>query len=189
MSSLVAPSQAIAEVSMRGRLSIATSAFESWLEQERDQIPLWLPVGLGLGISGWHLMGNAAWPVVVLACIALLMFGFAVGVRSRIGSLLLAIAVLSLSGFGVISAKSAIHGQLPLEKMWIGQFYGLVKVVEPVSARGIVRLELETGGHAGLPSRVRVNLKNEQYRPEYVAGAILNVRARLMPPPGPALPH
>ena len=32
-------------------------AVENWLDRERDQLPLWLPVGTGFGIAIWQFGG------------------------------------------------------------------------------------------------------------------------------------
>jgi len=36
-------------------------AVENWLDRERDQLPLWLPVGIGFGIAIWQFRGTSHW--------------------------------------------------------------------------------------------------------------------------------
>src|SRR3546814_4343959 len=43
-----------------------------WLESERDNIPLWIPVGLGTGIAAWFsLSGPFEWMAWILASLAI----------------------------------------------------------------------------------------------------------------------
>ena len=155
---------------------------------EGDQLPLWTPVVLGVGIGAWsHFDGFLAWAFGGTA-IALAAAGLLLGRQRRIGAVLIGAGILMASGFGAIQIKSATVAQPVLEKIWIGELYGRITNVEDLRARDIMRLELETGGHAGLPPKVRVNLEIAQYRAQFVPGAIILLRARLMPPAGPALP-
>lgn len=161
---------------------------ESWLEQERERLPLWIPVGVGTGIAIWELFwGDALWWVVgagaAMAASALL---FSAGSYLRTIFLVLPLAVIA--GFGLISLKSAVVADAALERPWYGEFYGRVEQAEHLAAREKYRLTLDTDGHAGLPQTIRVNLSPEQYRPEFRAGAVVRLKARLMPPAGPALP-
>ena len=63
-------------------------------------------------------------------------------------------------GFAAIAAKSALVEEHVLGKAWVGTFYGRIEKVDILSARDVVRLQLATDGHHGLPPRVRVNLRN-----------------------------
>lgn len=161
---------------------------ENWLDSERDQIGLWLPVGLGIGIALWQSFGTAAWPAIMLLSAAIILFAMLSKPHSRVRRILQMAALLIALGFAVIALKSASIAQPVLGKIWIGEFYGRVEAVENISARDVFRLRLATEGQAGLPPFVRVNLTPAQYRPEFQPGAVVRLRARLMPPAGPALP-
>jgi competence protein ComEC len=52
----------------------------------------------------------------------------------------------------------------------------------------MVRLTLRTGENPGRPPRVRVNVPLEQADPDLQDGALIQLRARLMPAAMPALP-
>lgn len=162
-------------------------SLENWLDSERDQIGLWLPVGLGVGIALWQSFGTAAWPAMLLLSLTLILFAMLAKAHSRIRRIFQIAALLIALGFAVIALKSAWIAQPVLGKIWIGEFYGRVEAVENISARDVFRLRLATEGHAGLPPFVRVNLTPAQYRPEFQPGAVVRLRARLMPPAGPAL--
>lgn len=75
-----------------------------------------------------------------------------------------------------------------LAKIWIGDFYGRIEAVENITAREVVRQRLATDGKGELPPVVRVNLSPEQYQSTFQVGAVIRLRARLMPPAGPTLP-
>jgi len=161
---------------------------ENWLDSERDQIGLWLPVGLGIGIALWQSFGTRAWLAIALLSMAVILFAMLAQPHSRVRRILQMAALLIAAGFAVIALKSAWIAQPVLGKIWIGEFYGRVEAVENISARSMFRLRLATEGQAGLPPFVRVNLTPAQYRPEFQPGAVVKMRARLMPPAGPALP-
>jgi competence protein ComEC len=161
---------------------------ESWLEKERDQLPLWTPVGAGIGITIWEIAGSFAAYGLVLLCLGMTILGLIAGRERRLGVVMIAGAIMLGGGFTAIHIKSSIVAAPVLPKIWIGELYGRITNVEDLAARDIIRLEIETGGHAGLPPKIRVNLSIEQYDPAFVPGAIIKVRARLMPPAAPALP-
>ena len=164
------------------------SALENWLDRERDQLPLWLPVGIGIGIVIWQFGGASAAPGLVLLAIAVALFALLAKPHSRSRQFLGMAAVAILLGFGLISLKSAVVDQPVLGKIWIGDFYGRIEAVENLTAREVVRLRLATDGKGGLPPVVRVNLAPEQYQSTFQVGAVIQLRARLMPPAGPTLP-
>ena len=85
-------------------------------------------------------------------------------------------------------AEIRTGGRASVAKIWIREFYARINKVETLSAREVVRLQLETGNHGDLPPTVRVNLTSDQYQPTFKPGAIIRLRARLMPPAGSALP-
>lgn len=164
------------------------ASVEIWLDQERDQLPLWLPVAVGTGIAAWQFTGNAGVVALGLACAALGLFGLSLGTGSRLRRVFWIAAIALAFGFAAISLKSHWVAQPVLGKVWVGQFYGRIEKVEILSARETVRLQLATGSHGVLPPKIRVNLSLEQYQPEFTEGAVIGLRARLMPPAWPTLP-
>lgn len=163
-------------------------AIENALQREKDNLPLWIPVGIGIGIAIWQAFGDAAAMAVVISAAALTMLGFGLGPSRRVSALLKGAAIALTLGFAIVMLKSSMLASPVLGKVWIGEFYGRITKVEVLSARDVVRLQLETASRQSLPPVVRVNLKPEQYRDAFQSGAVIHLRARLMPPAGPALP-
>jgi competence protein ComEC len=161
---------------------------EAWLAEERDQLPLLVPVGVGIGIIIWEKSGEGVFSSLLIICSALCLAALMIGRTTRRGAVLIGVAITVLVGFGAIASKSARVMEPVLDKIWVGEFYGRITAVEPLASRNVVRLELETARHAGLPPKVRVNLDTNQYRSDFLPGAVILLRARLMPPAEPALP-
>jgi competence protein ComEC len=166
-----------------------TFAVDRWLEGERDQLPLWFPVGIGSGIGIWQVTGDSGLRALLLMSVSLILFGIAIGFRRRLARVLTIAAVSLLIGFSAIALKSAYVAQPVLNDIWTGTLYGRVEKLEYMGARGVVRVELATGENQDLPPRVRLNLTPEQIGPTSLSlGAVIQVRARLMPPNGSILP-
>lgn len=122
-----------------------------------------------------------------------LWLGVAVGVGAlaRGGRLTGAIAigaVLMAAGCMLVWGKALWVGQPPLARAAVVEFSAQVKAVDPLVARGLVRLDLMPVERSDLPRRVRVNVTPE-HLPEGIApGDTISLRARLMPPAPAALP-
>ncbi|MEY3634942.1 MAG: ComE operon protein 3 [Pseudomonadota bacterium] len=164
------------------------AVLENWLDREREQLPLWLPVGIGFGVAFWQFFGSSAWAGLAMACLSLLFFGYLSPRYSRLRQLAHMAALAILLGFLLIVFRSTTVAQPVLGKIWIGEFYGQVEAVENISARNVYRLRLATGSSSDLPPFVRVNLSPAQYQDDFKPGSIIRLRARLLPPAGPTLP-
>ena len=85
-SGAAAPSMPFAPRKRGSWLRTGLDRAETWLEAERDQLPLWLPVMLGLGIAGWFLAPDrASWLALIAAALGLGLGGVAVGLAGRAG--------------------------------------------------------------------------------------------------------
>ena len=72
-----APSIAVRSLQMGG--AAVRSSIERRLEAERDQLALWLPVGLGLGIAAWFgLPTRREWLMVLLAAVGVALMAMTV---------------------------------------------------------------------------------------------------------------
>ena len=64
----------------------ARNALEDWLEDERDQLALWLPVALGAGIAAWFVLPDPAeWRAGIAAFAAVALAAVAIGRHGRAG--------------------------------------------------------------------------------------------------------
>ena len=172
-------------------------AIERWLEAEREQLPLWLPVSLGGGATAWLVLpGPHDWLAALLGMLAVGCGALAVG---RYGRLARAVGVGALAaalGLTLVWWRAERVAAPVLGGPTVARFTAAVERVEPLAARGLVRLTLlpragatdDRGGAIALPPRVRVNLQEEDAPAGLGAGAVVTLRARLMPPPIAAVP-
>lgn len=171
------------------QIASISMAIDRRLEREREQLPLWLPVGIGSGIGIWQVTGDSGLVPLLIMSVSLVLFSVAIGLRRRLARLLVIAAITLIVGFAAISLKSASVAGPVLQKVWTGSLYGRVDKIEYMGARGVIRLEIATGEGQDLPPKIRLNLTQEQIGTASLnVGAIIQVRARLMPPNGPILP-
>lgn len=179
----------IALLRRSNRLARWRERIEAGLESERAQGPLWAPVALGAGICAWFALPTpVGWIAWVLGCLGL---GLGLGVLARGGRLahMLAIgAVLAAAGCLLVWGKALLVGAPPLARPAVVTIDARVSAVDPLAARGLVRLDLAPVARPDLPVRVRVNAEPEQVPAGLAAGDSIAVRARLMPPAPAALP-
>lgn len=191
-----APSTAFGPLQTGGPAAWLRLRIESWLETERDRLPLWLPVMLGAGIAAWFLLPTSRdWIVAMAAagatgCAALVAWrGGRAGVALAVGMTMLAL------GIALAWARAERVAAPVLERPVVARFVGQVVRVDPLPARDMVRVTLapqgagETArGDVALPPRVRVNIATADVPAGLGEGAILRLGARLMRPAPPAVP-
>ena len=203
------------------RIRKGKAALERWLEAERDQLPLWIPVALGAGITAWFILPDpAAWRAVLYAFLGLSLLAMAIGRHGRAGRTIAIGALLVAVGIALIWWRAESAGAAILARPAIVTFEARVERVEPLPPRGLVRLRLAPGrvvatparpctgrrcwshGTAGrhdpaqgseqpavtLPPHLRVNLADADVPAGLSRGATIQLGARLMPPPEPAVP-
>lgn len=162
-------------------------AIERWLEAERGQLPLWLPVAFGAGITAWFVLADARqWIGFVVAALGVAVAGAVV--PGRLGRSLLVLGLLLAAGCGAIWWRAESVSGPVLARPAIASFDAEVLHIDSLSARGLVRLILAPVGRADLPPRVRVNVDAGAVPAGIGIGARVALRARLLPPPGPSVP-
>ena len=160
---------------------------ERWLEAERGQLPLWLPVAFGGGITAWFLLADARqWIGFLAAALGLAAAGAAL--RGRTGRVLLVAGLMLAAGCVAIWWRATAVSAPVLARPLAVAFDGTVERIDTLSARGLVRLVLAPSGSLGLPPRVRVNVDIGAVPAGLGPGAVVGLRARLVPPPGPSVP-
>jgi competence protein ComEC len=171
-------------------------AIERWLEAERDQLPLWLPVMLGAGVAAYFSLPDArSWAACGLAFAACGAFGGAIGGGGRAARAILISGFAAALGMTLIWWRAERVAAPVLARPVVVTFQGRVDRIEPLAARGLVRLTLEevglgqgARGQVALPPRLRVNLTDADAPGSLAIGAVIRLRARLMPPPAAAVP-
>src|SRR5438105_956817 len=84
-------------------LSSLSDSLETIAEAEREQLALWLPVGLMLGIGAWFWLADAQqWAAFLLAAGAISLAALALGGGTRWGRALLLFALAAALGCALI---------------------------------------------------------------------------------------
>ena len=172
-------------------------AIERRLEAERDQLPLWLPVMLGLGVALWFVLPDpAAWRATAW-------IGLAVGLGAltlwRGGRGWLAVALCGMlvaAGVALAWSRAERVAAPVLAVPTILRFDAVVERMEPLPARDLMRLTLRStgaglaasGDRRPLPPRLRINLAAADVPAGLAVAARIRLRARLLPPPEAAVP-
>lgn len=173
----------------RARLSALYGSLERWLEAERDQLPLWLPVGLGLGIAGWFVLADSAgWTGFLLAAFGLALLGAALPAGGRLGRSILIFALAAALGCGLVWARAGMVAAPRLDRPMVATFEAKVESVTRLPARDMIRVRLTPLDQPTLPPGIRVNIADKDVPAGLDSGARIALRARLMPPAPPAVP-
>ena len=182
------PGQRGAGAALRQICAGANAWAETRLDAERDQLPLWIPVGLGIGIAAWFILPDGrSWTAFLLAAagLGLLPLAVAPGTRwARAGALF---ALAALLGCANIWWEAERVAAPRLAKEQAAVFSADVESVQAIAANDAVRLVLRPRDLPNLPPRLRVNVPVEK-APKLAPGARVRVRAWLMPPAPPAVP-
>lgn len=162
---------------------------EKQLEKERDQLPLWSPVAFGSGIAFWFLFSDPlAWLALILCCMAAMLLLGRTARKRRITHVLFWFVLLTALGCLTIWLRSWAVAAPVLERPIVTTFYAEIEKSEIISARNQVRLTLDTRARTDLPPRVRVNVPAGKALAGLQPGAVIELRARLMPPAIASLP-
>lgn len=172
-----------------GWLGRAGIALERWLEAEREQLILWFPVMLGLGIAAWFVLPDAPeWTAWLAGAAALALFGLALSTGGRFGRVVLVAGLALAAGCALIWWRAESVAAPVLARPAVVAFEGRVRAVEQLPAREMVRVTIEPQDRADLPPKVRVNIKGKEPIEGLAPGARIRLRARLMPPAPAAIP-
>src|SRR4051794_9301855 len=169
------------------RFSALLEGLERFLEAERAQLPPWFVVGFGSGIAAWFTLDSRGeWQAFLCLASALSLMGFAFGAR-RAGRALGWFAMAAVLGCALVWFCSAWVAESRLDHPVVTEVSGKVETVDRLAARETVRLLLKPASSA-LPPQVRVSIDEDKFPSGIAPGAVVQVRARLAPPPTMALP-
>lgn len=176
------------------RLSSLATRIDAALDGARLDRGPWLAVAFAAGIACWFWLDAPwQWQGAIGAAVLVALAAQARWRSSeRRAALLVAVTSCAIAfafGVGLVWARSEVVGVRPLD----GPRFGLVdgRVLEREERPGENRLRLVLAlrdAREGRAVKVRVNLTPEQDRDGLREGAIVRLRARLMPPAPPLVP-
>ncbi|MFM9852279.1 MAG: ComEC/Rec2 family competence protein [Sphingomonadaceae bacterium] len=179
-----APSMALAAPQTR-----VVTRLEDWLDSERDQLPLWIPVMFGLGIALWFtLPDERGWTSIMLGGAALTLGSFAFRPERRFARVILIAGLCVGLGCGFAWWRSASVASPVLLRPTIASFSARVDRVEAQPAKEAIRMLLRPDAEARLPPLIRVSVKAKDIDRMPIDGDRVTLRARLVPPPQAAVP-
>jgi len=172
----------------RRRIAELSLRLEALADLERDQLPLWLPVGLILGTSAWFVLPDReSWIAFLLVAFAAMLGLLAAAPHARWARALAIFALAAALGCLNIWWKAERVAAPVLERARLATFAGAIESAQRLPAREAVRLLVATDG-AALPPRVRVNVDQAKATEALQPGARVAIRAWLMPPAPAAVP-
>jgi competence protein ComEC len=161
---------------------------EQRAEAERDQLPLWLPVGLILGIAAWFWLPDAPqWTSFLLLAGASALAAIALGSGTRWGRALLLFSLAAALGCGLIWWRAESMAAPRIDHAQQMRFAALIEASQSLATEGATRLIVRPVGE-GLPVRLRINLPAGQAVAGLDPGATVRIRAFVMPPAPMAVP-
>ncbi|MGZ8997962.1 MAG: ComEC/Rec2 family competence protein, partial [Allosphingosinicella sp.] len=185
----VQPLQTSRLAALFGRLSGLGAPIEERLDREREQVPLWLPVGLGLGITAWFwLPDSRAWTGFALVAASAAIAPIALAPGTRWAKALAIFALAATLGCINIWSRAERASAPRLERERAAEFSASVEAVQPLPAEEKVRMLLVPIGEPRLPPRLRVNIDEKDRPAGLEPGARVHLRAYLMPPAPAAVP-
>ena len=172
---------------LQTRIRAVLTRVELWLDAERDQLPLWLPVALGGGIATWFVLDRAAhWGLFILAGLAVCAGGLVIGWHRRFARVLAWAGALAAFGCASVWLRASWVEQPVLTRTIVTEVSGLIVRVEPRPALGNTRLTVATHDAPGIPPKLRLTL--DEVPPGVGEGAVIRARVRVVQPPGPGIP-
>ena len=170
--------------------SLRLSAVLRTLEAEQDRWFLWLPVLIGGGIGGYFVL--LAEPSPAWACGGMFAsFGLLLAARDNLAARLVARVVLAVAlGFGAAQIRTfAVEAPVLTRQSGSIAVAGWIEELEP-RGTGAYRVVIRAASIEGLdgerPFRVRIRIPGSATGLRI--GDAIRLRARLSPPPLPALP-
>ena len=171
------------------RLRTAPAAIEARLEAEREQLPLWVPVGLIAGIAAWFALPDpASWSAFLAIAGASLLGALAFARGSRIAGAAAWFSLFALVGCALVWLRAESVAAPRLERPQAASFTATIVRADRLAARDQVRLLLAPVDAPRLPQQVRVSVPLDKTPEGLVPGGTVALRAYLMPPAPMAVP-
>ena len=167
---------------------------EAFLAARSFERGIWLVVAFAGGIAAWFVLPDPARWLAVLAGCGAVMLGALAGLRGEgrhpyLRAALIGMALMVGAGMATVWTKSTLAGAVPLDRPAVVTLTGRIVAREERGAEDRVRLTLVARGVPGRETvRVRVNLAGKDDDAGLAEGAVVRLKARLMPPASPMLP-
>ena len=167
---------------------------EAFLSARPFERGTWLAVAFAVGIAAWFVLPDLLRWLGVLAACGAAIFGALAGLRGEgrhpyLRGALIGVGLMVAAGLVTVWTKSTLAGAIPLDRPAVVTLTGRIVAREERGAENRVRLTLVARGVPGRDAvRVRVNLAGKDDDPGLAEGAIVRLKARLMPPASPMLP-
>ena len=175
-------------------MSSAADMAETFLHEAGFDRGPWLAVAYGVGIAGWFVLANRwQWLALLAGGLgAALLAATLMRAHGRLPHLrqaLIAVGLLLAAGCATIWAKSTVVGTPPIAHPMAPEITGRVldRYAQPAENRVRLVLALREP-RTNRAIRVRLTLPAVQDQPGLVEGAVVRLRAQLMPPTPPRLP-
>lgn len=166
-----------------------SALIEAQLDRERDQLPLWLPVGLGLGIASWFVLASqTSWIAFLLTGSTVAVMAASIGRGTRLMRGIALFALATVIGCALIWVRAERMATETLDRPMASQFVAEIVAIESLPARATTRLLVRRPSDPALPHQFRVNIAEADVPEQLEAGAWVSMHARLMPPPRAAVP-
>ncbi len=177
----------------RWRLSSVGDMLENGLEDAGFERAPWLAVALAAGVAAWFVLDAPwQWTAAIGGGLLVALTGWhwtTQEQRIRLGMASIGLGLAFALGVGLIWSRSAVVGAEAFEYPRVIQFNGQILDREDQPSRDRIRLVLAMrDAETGQARKVRVNLDAEDARDTYIEGAVVRLRARLMPPAPPMVP-
>lgn len=154
----------------------------------------WLPVCLGAGIAAWFGLHNR-WQWLAVIALGLGVAAAAAAILREDGRYpwlrraVIVSGVLIAAGCALVWARSEWVGARAIARPMVTTIAGTIFSRDMQVADGRVRLVIDARqANSSAPLRLRVNVPLTQDKPQLQRGAVVSLRARLMPPAPPMLP-
>jgi len=179
----------VAVTSLAAALRALPPRLEALLEAEREQLPLWIPIGLLAGIGAWFALPDpASWGGFIALAGALLLAALALGRGTRAAAAAAWFSLFSIIGCALIWAKAESVAAPRLARPQAPAFTATIVKTDRLAAREQVRLLLAPRDAPDLPPQLRVSIPLDKAPPGLEPGAAVRLRAYLLPPPPMAVP-
>lgn len=170
-------------------IRVRFNVLETWLENERDQLLIWLPVAFGTGIAMWFILADeAGWQAVISLGLATFVGAFALPRDLRVSRIVMGGGIALALGCAMMWARAEWVRSPILTRPVISEFSAVIVRVEAQTAKEKFRMLLRPDADAALPPLVRITVKDSDIDRKLISGDRIKLRARIVPPPEAAIP-